>query len=332
MTTTDYNQIIQRDMTDSPDPRELPQVVSRAVIQGAIEQSAALRLMKHVPMPARTYRMPALALLPQAKWQNGASQQAKDVAAKKTTTMNWKNVEMFAEELAITLPIPDAYIDDVGMDLFAEVQPRLSEAFAEALDAAVFFGFDSPWANADADSIYERCVAAGNVQEIGTASDIAGDVAVLGLELSQQGYPLTQFATEVGFDWKLAQERTTQGLSPYGPGGGVDNLPNSLFGRPRAEVRTGAWDSTRAHLLAGNFSEYAMIGIRQDITFKLFDQGVITDDAGLVQYNSVSNDLKILRVVARFAFATAAPISRLNPTYGDGYPFAALRPAGAPVS
>lgn len=329
---TDYNQIIQRDMTDNPDPRELPQVVSRAVIEGAVEKSAALSLCKRVPMPARQYRMPALSLLPEARWLNGASQQAKDVAAKTTTNMQWKNVQMFAEELAVTIPIPDAYIDDVGVDLFTEIQPRLSEAFAEALDAAVFFGVDSPWVNPDADSIYKRLVAAGNVQQLGTADDIAGDVAVLGLKLAEQGYALTNFASEVGFNWKLAAERTTAGVSPYGPVSAVDTLPGSLFGRPQMEVRDGAWDSTKANLICGDFSRYAMIGVRQDITFKMFDQGVITDNTGAVQYNSITNDLKILRVVARFAFASVAPISRLNPTYGDGYPFAALRPAGAPAS
>lgn len=329
---TDYNQIVQRDMTDTPDPRELPQVVSRAVIQGAVEKSIALQMMRNVPMPARSQRMPALALLPEAQWQHGASQQAKDIAPKKTTTTQWKNIEMFAEEMAITVPIPDAYIDDVGLDLFAEIQPRLSEAFAKKLDEAVFFGEDTPWVNADAASVYKRAVAAGNTQTIGTADDIAGDITALGLKLALQGYPLTDFVTEVGFNWKLAAERTSQGLSPYGPGSGVDALPNSLFGVPKVEVRNGSWDSGRAHVLAGNFHEYCMIGIRQDITFKMFDQGVISDNTGAVQYNSLSQDLKILRCVARFAYASVAPISQLNPTYGNGYPIAALRPTGAPAS
>jgi HK97 family phage major capsid protein len=329
---TDYNQIIQRDMTDSPDPRELPQVVSRQVLEGAVASSAALRLMKVQTMPARTSRMPALALLPEAQWQTGASQQAKDIAAKKTTSMQWKNIEMSAEEMAITVPIPDAYIQDVGVDLFAEIQPRLSEAFAKCLDAAVFFGINSPWTNPDSDSIYKRAVAAGNVRQLGTSTDIAGDVAVLARDLVEVGYSPTAFATEPGFSWRLVAERTSQGVSPYNPTGGVDSNQKTLYGQPMQEVLDGAWDSTRANMLIGDFSRYAMIGLRQDITYKLFDQGVITDDAGLVQYNAVTQDLKILRVVMRVAFASVAPISAINPTYGAEYPFAALRPAGAPAS
>jgi HK97 family phage major capsid protein len=332
MTTTDYNQIIQRDMTDSPDPRELPQVVSRQVLEGAVAKSAALQLMKVQAMPARTERMPALSMLPEAQWQSGASQQAKDIAAKKTTFMQWKNVTMSAEELAITVPIPDAFIADTGVDLFAEIQPRLSEAFAAALDAAVFFGIKSPWTNPDSDSIYKRAVAAGNVRQLGTSTDIAGDVAVLARDLVEVGYNPQSMAVEPGFSWRLNAERTAQGVSPYNPGGGVDSEKQTLYGKPLVEVVDGAWDSTRANLILGDFSRYAMIGIRQDITFKLFDQGVITDASGAVQYNAITQDLKILRVVMRVAFASVAPISAINPTYGAEYPFACLRPSGAPAS
>lgn len=329
---SDYDKIIQRDMTDSPDPRELPQVVSRTVLQGAVAKSAALSLMKVVRMPARTSRMPALALLPEAQWQTGASQQAKDIAAKKTTTTEWKNVEMNAEELAITLAIPDAYIDDVGIDLFAEIQPRLSEAFAKALDAAVFFGYQTPWTGSDSQAIYARAVAAGNDRTLGTSTDIAGDVGVLARDLAITGYAPSSFAVEPGFSWRMTAERTTQGVSPYSPANGVDGSRDTLYGRPLHEVLDGAWDSARANLIVGDFAQYAMIGLRQDITFKMFDQGVITDNTGAVIYNAVTQDLKILRVVMRVAFATVAPVSQINPTYGDGYPFAVLRPAGAPAS
>ena len=326
-----YDQIIQRDQGGaSPDAREIPQAVSREVIEGVIEQSLALQVCQTHVMPARTERMPALSMLPTATWLTGASQQAKDVAKKPTTHLEWQNVTLNAQEIAVLLPIPDAYIQDVGVDLFQEVKPRITEAIANALDGAVFFGTSTPWTNSDADSLYKRAVAAGNTVTYSDTDDVALQVATLSKKLAVKGFEPSTFVVQPGFDWLMTSDRTTQGLSPYSPGNGVDRIPERLYGKPMAQMRNGAWDNTRAYLFVGDFSK-AKIGVRQDITYKLFDQGVITDGAGAIQYNAVQQDLKILRVVARFAFASVNPIHRLNSDL-SGYPFGVLRPAGAPAS
>jgi HK97 family phage major capsid protein len=327
-----FDQIIQRDQGGaSPDPREIPQVVAREVIEGVVEQSVALQVCKTHVMPARTERMPALSMLPSAQWLTGASQQAKDVAKKPTTHVEWQNVTLNAQEIAVLLPIPDAYIADVGVDLFQEVKPRITEAIANALDGAVFFGTSTPWTNSDSDWIYKKAVAAGNTVTYSDTDDVALQVANLSKKLALKGFEPSTFVCQPGFDWLLTADRTTQGVSPYSPGNGVDHVPESLYGKPLAQMRNGAWDNAKAMLIVGDFSK-AIIGVRQDITYKLFDQGVITDSAGTtVIYNAVQQDLKILRVVARFAFATVNPIHRLNSDL-SGYPFGVLRPAGAPSS
>ena len=50
-----------------------------------------------------------------------------------------------------------------------------------------------------------------------------------------------------------------------------------------------------------------MLGIRQDMTYKLLDQAVITDDTGKVIYNLPQQDMLALRVTFRAAFAIAEP-------------------------
>jgi hypothetical protein len=69
----------------------------------------------------------------------------------------------------------------------------------------------------------------------------------------------------------------------------------------------------------------AVVGVRQDLTYKLLDQAVITDDTGAIVYNLPQQDLLALRVVARFGFAIAKLVSRNAP--GGGFPFAVLNQA-----
>ena len=68
----------------------------------------------------------------------------------------------------------------------------------------------------------------------------------------------------------------------------------------------------------------AVIGVRRDLTYKLLDQAVITDDEGAIVYNLPQQDMLALRVVARFDYAVAQPASR---NAGTGYPFAVLTEA-----
>src|SRR5699024_10226267 len=70
--------------------------------------------------------------------------------------------------------------------------------------------------------------------------------------------------------------------------------PATLFGEPLSYVRNGAWDDTAAELITGDFSS-AIIGIRQDITFKMLDQAVISDETGKVILNLAQQDSVALR-------------------------------------
>jgi hypothetical protein len=78
-----------------------------------------------------------------------------------------------------------------------------------------------------------------------------------------------------------------------------------------AEVNSGGWNAANASLIMGDWTK-SIIGVRQDITFAMFDQGVIQDDTGAIVVNLMQQDTVALRCVMRLAFQTANPITQLN--------------------
>lgn len=334
---TGYNEGMFRDAETSGtlDPLEIPQVLSRTIIRDAVKSSSILQLANVFRMPARTMRMPVLTGKAQAFWLTGASQAARDEALKQTTHVTLGNVELQAYEMAVLVRVPDTYQEDTGVDLFGLMQGEISEAIARNIDGATIFGTNSPFsATHDGQSIYQRAVAAGNVATLVTTGspvpDVASQVVPLAKKLVTQGYNPSGFAVEPGFQWLLAGERTSQGLSPYSPGTGVDGVPSKFFGKAMPEVDNGSWDTSRAAMIVGDWSN-AHVGIRADLTAKIFDQGVLNDTDGKVIWNAVQNDGKMLRVTVRYGFCTTNHTTSLS-DINSNYPFAILRPAGAPAS
>jgi HK97 family phage major capsid protein len=104
-------------------------------------------------------------------------------------------------------------------------------------------------------------------------------------------------------------------------------VPSSIFGMPIRFAKSDVWDQDNAHLIMGDWDQ-AMVGTRQGIRYKIFDQGVITDGAGAVVYSLMENDMIALRVTARYGFKVLADDTADGETLADGdeYPFASVRP------
>lgn len=305
----------------TPDARQIPEIVAREVIQEAIASSVAMNLFRTMDMGSINHRMPVIDSFPVARWLTGATQADKDSARKTTTGMSWDNVYLQAEEIAVMVPIPDAYVADTGVDLFAEIKPRLAAAFGKAIDEAVLFGVNKP--TAWPTHIYAGAVAAGNAVTIGAGADIGIDLADVFESVENDGFLATDAIARPGFNWLARKARGTDGQPIY------DSQTNNLYGYAYKEVRNGAWDATKAQAIVGDFSK-AILGVRQNLTFNLYDQAVLTDGAGNVVWSAVENDGKLLRAVMRVGFAVANPVTELNQT--TQYPFAVLRSVGGPAS
>ena len=85
-------------------------------------------------------------------------------------------------------------------------------------------------------------------------------------------------------------------------------------------------------MISGDFSQLAY-SIRQDITFKLFDQGIIQDpDTGDILYNLMQNDMVALRAVMRLGWEIPNPINAMVPDKTKRCPFAILTGAASVAS
>lgn len=311
-----YDNIISRTDANAIIPIE----VSREIIKGAIKRSAALQLFRQVNMGTKIKEMPVISALPLAYFVNG------DTGLKQTTEVNWDKVSLIAEEIACIIPVPENVIDDVDYDMWGEIKPLCEEAVGIALDRAVFSSIGKPASFPE--GIIPAAIAAGNVVDRGTslAADggIAGDINLLMAEVEEDGFEVNGFAARTTFKSRLRGARATDGQKL------LDVGTNELEGSPiyYANNAFAAAGLGIAELVAGDFTQ-GIIGVRQDVTYKVLTEAVITNELGAIVYNLAQQDMVALRVKARFAFAVPNPINRENAVGSTRFPFAVLRSPAA---
>ena len=305
-------------ITDRTDAGALiPEERAREIIQGLPAQSAALSLFRQVRMSSKVRSQPVLSALPYAYWVDG------DTGLKQTSEASWGRKQMVAEEIAVIIPVPEAVLDDAEYDIFGEIRPRLVEAFGEKIDQAVLFGTDKPASWTDP-AIVPGAVAAGNAVAAGTGTDLASDISEAMALVEDDDFDVNGFAARRRIRAMLRDLRDTNGNPIYSPSL-TAGTPGALFGEPITYVRNRAWDGDAAELIAGDFSQ-AIIGLRQDITYKVLDQAVITDADGVVLLNLAQQDSVALRAVMRVAYAVNVPVTRANMDATTPFPFAVVTP------
>lgn len=277
------------------------------ILQTAPEESVVLNRARTVRMSSKKQKQPVLATLPEAYWVDG------DTGLKQTDSVTWGGITMTAEELAVIVPIPDAVIDDANVPLWDEVRPLIREAMGKAVDQAALFGTNKPasWPTA----VIPAAIAAGNVSQLAAGNNLADAFLAVAGQASEGGFSVNGFATRPGLNWKLRGLKDDNGQFLFGAPTQGGNA--TLFGYNLDEVRNGAWDATVAEGLALDWSKF-IVGIRQDITYDLFREGVISDASGKVILNLMQQDTKALRVVFRVGFQVAVPKTRLGGTYPAG--------------
>jgi len=308
-------QIIDRTGADAL----IPEDRANEIIQGAIEQSAVLSMGRRLAnMTAAQSKLPVLDSLPIAYFVNG------DTGAKKTTKQAWDKKVIYAEEIAVIVPIPEAVLDDSEYDIWGEVKPRIQEAFGKVIDAAILFGTDKPanWREGLVPSA--KTAGASVALSADLFNDLLGESGVIS-KVEQSGYFVSGHAADISMRAKLRGLKDNNNrplfLSSMQSAGNY-----SLDGSSITFPRNGAFDKTQALLISGDFSQL-VYSIRQDITFKLFTEGVVQNTDGSIAYNLMQNDMVALRAVMRMGWEIPNPVNSLEKDKTKRFPFAVLTPA-----
>jgi len=319
-----YNSLIDRTGATAL----IPEVASREIMQSMVDSGWLLSLARRLPdMTTAQTRLPVLSSLPVAYFVNG------DTGLKQTSEAAWENKYIDAEEVAVIVPIPEAVIADASYDIWAEIRPLIVNAFNIAITKAVLYGTNIPtnWTtNLGAAGLVAFCLAESNYASLasftdpyeailGESSDGAGDGLVSLVEAD--GYTVTGHVATTGFRATLRNTRSTEGVPIF------NRIPSEkavyeLDGVPCIFPADGSISSTYK-LISGQWDQlvYAM---RQDITYRMLTEGVISDAAGNIVYNLPQQDMVALRAVMRIGFALPNPINYMNETEATRCPFAYL--------
>ena len=286
--------------------------VANEIFQGVTKESKALSMFRRLPnMTSDKTKLRILDSLPVAYFVD----ETQNNGRKNTSKQAWANKYINAAELAVIIPIKENLLNDADVDLWAEIRPRVVEAFAKKIDNAMFFGVDKPtdWRAGLVPSV----ISAGaevNETENGLYSDI-NDVMT---KVEESGYDVNAILGGVGLKGKFRMMTDRNGQP----------LNTTEIGSIRREfMDNGVWDKTKSTLIAGDFSQ-AVYAIRQDVTYKVLTEAVIQDPSdGSILYNLAQDDMVALRVTMRLGWEIPNPVNALNST-ATRFPFASLKPEG----
>lgn len=284
--------------------------VANEIFEGTIRESKALSMFKRLPnATSDKTKLRVLDSLPVAYFVDETSSNGR----KNITKMAWDKKFINIAELAVIVPIKENLLNDASIDIWAEVRPRVVEAFAQKIDKAIFFGTDKPtdWRAGLVPSINS---AGASVTE--TENGLYSDINDAMVKVEESGYNVNGILGGTALKGKFRMMLDTTGQP----------LNTTEIGSIRREfMDNGAWNKANATLVVGDFSQ-AVYSIRQDITYKVLTEAVIQDPSdGSILYNLAQDDMVALRVVMRLGWEIPNPVNAENETDAR-FPFASLKP------
>lgn len=327
---SDYDKLIGRGDAEALIPEE----VSQEILQMAPTTSSVMKLARRLPdMSRNVKRMPVLNSILEAYFvgEQGRTPQTFD-GIKKTQEMLWANKYIYAEEMAVIVPIPENVLDDSEYDVWNEVKPHVAAAFGRKFDAATLYlesGVTAPvlWP----DGILLGMPAAHQVVLNNNSTDIYDNI--LGADgviakVEESGFFVDGHLGAISLRAKLRGLRDDNGQPIFKSIEGAQGRSRyELDGSPIEFPRDGVINPADFLLISGDWQQL-VYSVRKDVTFKILTEGVITDNATprAIVYNLGQDDMVALRCTFRIGWQLPNPKNPVQPTDASRYPFAALVP------
>jgi hypothetical protein len=164
----------------------VPVEQSKDIMKDVARGSSILRLSKVSTMESDTKKVPVMAEGPGAYWV-GEGERIQ------TSKAGWIYPELKAKKLAVIIPVTKEKLNDTTIDVFEELKEPIAEAFYKAIDAAGFFGTNSPFAK----NIMNCVETSGNKIEVGTNETLDLDVSDAMALVEEDGYDVNGFAAKI---------------------------------------------------------------------------------------------------------------------------------------
>lgn len=315
MAGAEYDNIISRADASALMPEE----TSNEFLVNLSNESSVLTSFTRVPVGRAQVRFPVLSALPVAYWVTG------DTGLKQTSETNWRNKYLNIEEIAVIVPVPDNTLDDTDMPIWDQVRPLCEQAAGRLLDETTYFGANAP--SSFPTNIVAAATAAGNIAVRGSnnaaAGGIVGDHGDMLGRLEEGGFDATGGLAARTFKGFVRRARNTQGnrfaeIQIEKDAVTVDGVTYTFPMRGEWPTGSGAVEA-----IAVDGAEF-VVGVRQDVTWKLLDQAVIQDNTGAIVYNLAQQDMSALRLTMRVGWQVSNRINYDQPDETRRYPAAVL--------
>lgn len=211
-----------------------------------------------------------------------------------TSKASWIFPEMQAKKIAVIIPVTREKLNDTTIDVFGELKPQIAEAFYTTIDKACLFGTDSPFTK----NVFKSATDASNVITR-DAQSLDLDISDVMGKIEEKNLDPNGFAGHYGLKKELRNLRDSNGnqLAVIGM------KENSLYDLPLTFVRNGAFDKTKAELIAADWSK-SIVGIREGIEFEILKEATLQsvtmgDDKPL---SLAENDMIAIKATMRIGF------------------------------
>lgn len=229
------------------------------IMKDVARGSSILRLSKVSEMKSDTKKVPVMVEGPGAYWV-GEGERIK------TSKAGWIYPELKAKKLAVIIPVTKEKLNDTTIAVFEELKEPMSEAFFKAIDAAGFFGINSPFAK----NIMNCVETSGNKIEIGTNATLDLDVSDAMALVEEDGYDVNGFAAKIGIKNSLRKLRDSNGNQLF-----VDGVNGrEFYSQPIEFSRNGAWDKTKAEIIGADWDK-SLVGIREGIEYEILKEATL---------------------------------------------------------
>jgi HK97 family phage major capsid protein len=285
------------------------------VITGVIDSSAALAAFPTQRTTSNLAKIPVLDTKPTAAFVSEDLSSANSI--KPTSQVTLTEAVANIETLAVIIPIKREVALDMqqntGVDPWNLVSGQVTEAFAHAIDNAIFFGTGAPtsWG----DGLVTLAADAGN--EVTASSPLAAaDFSEVIGEVEADGYDATVGITYRGMRRSLRDLVDDNNRPVYLENVRSDTNLSEIYGVPLQYTRE--WDATTSLAMVGDANSVRVF-VREDMSV-LFSETASYTDGGSLK-SAFERNVILARFEMRLGWAVTSPLG--------GFPFANLAPAGS---